>query len=292
MSNTTVVYPIVTALVKAEEIIGPKRTWQAANGEQARFLAEFFVPCRKESGEIAEIESIAAFQAEEINHFLSKRGFKIKLPPFAHNAKWKEFGVASVLDLLVQWLKLGTATTLKALNGQSYPAAHQGMEVSSFYQGTEHGYPVAQLKTKSNDVVYMTRLDHALADFELLHYAHQVTSSLKPIHDYGGVLFPMVDLKQEIDVSWLIGLESTDAEGLPVKIAQALQETHLALNEKGAHAKSAFATTIARASVFMPPKPDLLIDGPFLIWFQRPGLSEPLFVGYMTEEDWKNPGEL
>ena len=291
MSNTTVIYPIVTALVKAEELIGPGRSWRATNQAQERFLKESFEPCRKESGSIAEIESIASFRAEEINRFLSKRGFKIQLRPFAQNTQWKEFGVASVLDLLVKWLKPGKATTLKTSDGQSYAAARQDTEVSSFYRAAGHDYPIAQLKTTSSDLVFLTRLDHAAADFELLHYTRRLVDSIEPINDYSGVVFPMVDLKQEVDVSWLIDLESSSASGQPVKITQALQETHLALNEKGARAKSAFAATIVQAA-YRTPRPDLIIDGPFLIWFERPGLSEPLFVGHITKEDWKNPGEL
>jgi hypothetical protein len=64
------------------------------------------------------------------------------------------------------------------------------------------------------------------------------------------------------------------------------------MNPEGARAKSAVAVAVAVAAAYRPPRPDLLIDGPFLIWFQRPGLSEPLFAGYITEGDWKDPGKL
>lgn len=292
MSSTTVVYPIVTALVKAEEIIGPKRDWQTVNPTQALFLKDFFASCREESGSIAEIESIASFTADDINRFLRERGFNIQLAPLRNDDRWKEFGVASVLDLLVKWFKPGNETRLKGVDKQMYPAVHQGTEVSSFYQADQHGYPIAQLKTTSSDQVYMTKLDNAPADFELLRYARRLASSLKPINDYGGVTFPMVDLKQEVDISWLIDLATISAKGEPVKITQALQETHLAMNEVGARAKSAVAIAVAVAAVYRPAKPELLIDGPFLIWFQRPGLTEPLFVGHITEADWKKPETL
>lgn len=292
MSDTTVMYPVVAALVKAEEEIGPGRDWQTTNETQALFLKEFFVPCRDESRSIKEIESIAAPSADKINRFLREQGFSIELPPFRNDGRWKEFGIASVLDLLVTWLKPGTATTLKGQDKRTYPAAHLKTEVSSFYQTGEHSYPIAELKTTSSDLVYITRLDHALANFELLEYAQRLAGSLKPMYDYGGVIFPMVELKQEADVSWLADLHTVSAAGEPVKITQALQETHLAMNHKGARAQSAFAGTVAVALAYRQPKPDLLIDGPFLIWFQRPGLHKPLFVGYITEEDWKDPGEL
>src|SRR5215469_16290866 len=98
MSKTTVIYPIVTALVKAEETIEPQRTWEAVNSQQERFLTAFFTSCRQESSSIEEIESIAAFSAEEINRFLREHGFTIQLKPFQNDGRWKEFGIASVLD--------------------------------------------------------------------------------------------------------------------------------------------------------------------------------------------------
>jgi hypothetical protein len=291
MSNTTVIYPIVTALVKAEEIIGPERAWQPVNRTQALFLSEFFAPRRPESLSINEIESIASFTADDINRFLRQRGFMIQLAPFRRGGNWREVGVASVLDLLVDWLRPGTETTIRGQDGNVYPAAHLGGTVSSFHQAAHHHYPVAQLQTTSGDRVYMTRLDSASADVELLQYAQQLSGTLQPIYDYSGIVFPMVDLKQEVDISWLLDLETTSAIGEPIKIVQALQETHLAMNPEGARAKSAVALGMLVASVY-EPKPDLVIDGPFLVWFQRPGLTKPLFVGYITEEDWKNPGEI
>jgi Serpin (serine protease inhibitor) len=285
MSSTTVIYPIITALAKAEEIIGPERAWQAVNRTQALFLSEFFVPCRQESLSIAEIESIASFTADEINRFLRERGFRIQLAPFRRGGNWREIGVASVQDLLADWLRPGTETTVQRQDGKVYPAVRLGTAVSCFYRAAHHSYSVAQLETTSGDLVYMTRLDSAPADFELLSRVQQLSGSLQRIFDYNDIVFPMVELKQEVDSSWLLNLETTSSEGEPVKITQALQETHLAMNQEGARAKSAAALAMRVGAVFRP-QPDLVIDRPFLVWFQRPRLTKPLFVGYITEEDW------
>jgi hypothetical protein len=290
MSSTTVIYPIVTALVKAEEIIGPERAWQAVNSTQALFLSEFFASCRQESLSIAEIESIASFTADDINRFLRERGFRIQLAPFRRGGNGRELGIASVLDLLVDWFRPGTGTIVRGQDGKFYPAAHLGGAGSSFHQAAHYRYPVAQLQTVSGDLVYLTRLESAPADFELLRIVQQLSGSLQPIYDYRGVVFPMVDLKQEVDISWLLNLKTTSAEGEPVEVTQALQETHLAMNQEGARAKSAVALEVQITST--SPEAALVIDGPFLVWFQRPGLTKPLFVGYITEEDWKNPGEI
>jgi hypothetical protein len=283
----TVIYPIVAALTKAEEVLGPQPNWRPVNEMQRLFLKEFFASCQAESSSIAEIESIVSFTADEINRFLRERGFAIRLEPLGPG----EFGVASILDLLVEWFESGSETLLMGQNKQIYPAVHQGTGVSNFYQSKRHSYPIVQLRTTSGDQVYLTRLDNAPSGFELLHYTQELAASLKPTSDYGSVTFPMIDLKQQVDISWLINTRATTDQGKQFKITQALQETHLAMNEQGARAKSAVAIGIV-FTAYHAPKPELLIDAPFLIWFQRPGLSAPLLVGYMTEEDWKKPATL
>jgi hypothetical protein len=179
MSKTTVIYPIVAALVKAEEILGPQPNWRPANQMQKRFLKEFFAPCSAESCSIAEIESITSWVADEINRFLLERGFTIQLEPFSHD----EFGVASVLNLLVEWLERGSETLLTGQNKQIYPAVHQRTAVSRFYRSERHSYPIVQLRTISDDLVYLTRLDNPLAGFELLHYAQALAATLTPCRD-------------------------------------------------------------------------------------------------------------
>jgi serine protease inhibitor len=101
----------------------------------------------------------------------------------------------------------------------------------------------------------------------------------------------MVDLKQQVDVHWLIDMWTTDVRGQEIVIEQAFQETHLAMNQEGARARSGVAMGLA-AGLPRWSKPDLIIDGPFLIWFRRSGLSKPLFVGHITQEDWKKPASV
>ena len=102
-AKTVVTYPIVAALVKAEDMLGKNRVWTPKNGMQSRFLADFFRMCRNEVLGIPEIQSIASWSADEINTFLRQRGFDIQLQPFDSST----FGIASVLDVLVEWLRKG-----------------------------------------------------------------------------------------------------------------------------------------------------------------------------------------
>ncbi len=54
------------------------------------------------------------------------------------------------------------------------------------------------------------------------------------------------------------------------------------------------ARSLALCCLGRRPKetPDMIIDAPFLVWFMRPLLNKPLFVGYIATEDWKNPGSI
>ncbi len=83
------------------------------NALQARFLTEIFEPCRAESAQLPDIESIASRDADEINTFLRQRGFRIELKPFDPSS----FGVACILDLMVEWLRAGEETRVQDLAG-------------------------------------------------------------------------------------------------------------------------------------------------------------------------------
>jgi hypothetical protein len=297
MSNTSVIYPLAAALVKAEDILGPDRVWHASNATQSLFMEEFFdAASRKESSSIPEIESIAAWEAETINHFLRERGFNIQLTPFRNSPNSKEFGVASVLDLLVTWLEPGNEVPLRvnstgtttSHDDKEYPAVRM-VKAISFSSTSQHPHAIARLQTQSDDVVYLTRLDKTLTGFDLLHYAKQLSASLSPNYDYAGVVFPMVDLKQNVDISWLIDMQTNTSDNKIALISQALQETHFSMDTKGAHAKSAVALGIRLTHAVVRPRPDLIIDGPMLVWCERPNLSQPLFVAHVTQEDWKKP---
>lgn len=288
-SKTAATYPIVAALVTAEQMegMGPDRQWQSSNDLQRQFLEQFFKACRNEVGNIPEIESLASWNFEEVNAFLRQRGFTIQLQPF----RPPDFGVASVLDLLVEWVQEGEAGTVQGIDTRDYPAVRISQEGADFYEVDGHPHPIVALETKTGDVVYMTMLDSEPAyEFDLIDQVEGLSHGMRPTYGYGGVIFPMVDLDQRVDIRWLIGLTTRGVDGRPATITQALQQNILKINEVGARAKSAVAIEGSRGMHM--PEPDLVINGPFLVWFERSHLAKPLFAGYITQEHWKNPGSL
>lgn len=287
-SITVVTYPMVAALKAAERIMGSGLKWNTVNPQQERFLRDFFSVCSGEIDQIPEIESIASWSADEINEFLRKCGFSIQLEPFNPQT----FGTASVLDLLVEWIEKGTDADLKTEDKKEFPGVYIKEKNVHFYRVPDHPNPIACLITKSNDLVYMTMWDepHVPEGFDLVMKAEIFSSTKKSCDEFGELHFPMVDLDQKVDISWLKGMNTIGQDGIPGKIVQALQQTKLRMNEIGASVQSAVAFGVLRGVTMS--KPTHTIDRPFLIWFEREGLNKPFFVGYIDREDWKRPAKL
>ncbi len=107
------------------------------------------------------------------------------------------------------------------------------------------------------------------------------------------VVFPMIEYNEVVDISWIRGMAARVPDGLPWYISQALQQTKFRMNEIGVKVESAVAMGMRLGYCpGPPPKPDLIIDKPFLLWISRPGMSHPLFIGYFVEKDWKRPEKL
>jgi hypothetical protein len=288
VSATAVSYPLVMALKEADKILGPDRQWEPVNEAQRRFLKDFFEPCRGEA--VPEIQSLASWDAQEINSFLAQRGFNLRVGPFPAD----HFGAASVLDLLVEWVSPGSVITIKSglLRRRSYPGVHLRAGLM-FLRAAGHWGAIARISTKTGTDVYMTMLRSPRPSLDLVALAEELTAKARRTERYLGAKFPMVCLDHFVDVSWIEGVRATAESGVPTIVDKALQQTRLRMNERGARAESAVALVPLTASRWPArPRPPLVINRPFLIWFVRKGLAKPLFVGHITREDWKNPGDI
>lgn len=290
MSLVTSPYTIPTAFVVTEQVVhpnglwvvGPDRRWNPVNEQQRRFL-EIFEIARTEVGSIPEIEAKGSFIAEVLNTFLRTHGFSIELEPFAPD----EFGVAAVFEVVLAWLETGKAHTIVRADGKTYPGVLLEHDMSAFTV-PGHENPVISLPTKTADSVYLTMIEKPADEFAMIATARQFMANRQQARTTQ-VLFPMVDLNVKVALEWLKGMWTLPQSGPRLKVTQALRQTKVKINEEGVRIEEAAAVGIAFAAVFLPKRH--VIDRPFLLWVERPGLSLPLFVGYMTEEDWKNPGK-
>lgn len=287
-SASSAAYPIVAALLAADAFLGPGREWRPCAAEQERFLGAFFAAGRSEVGRIPEIESLASRDAAELNEFLARRGFPAFFAPFGGH----RFGTASVLDLLAEWAREGHVTELETEDGRRFPAVRIAAGGVRFLRAPAHPRPIARLATRSGDIVFMTMMDEPLRGFDLLELALVLSRVGQEVDEFDGLVFPMVDLEQEIGLGWLAGLATDDDDGLPWEIEAALQRNRLRMNEIGARAESAVLLQVVPASIDFEREPDHVIDQPFLLWFEREGLTQPLLAAYVAEEHWRNPGDL
>jgi hypothetical protein len=291
MNRTATFVPIVGALVKAEDILGANLTWQAVNDQQRQFVRNYFSQ-RAQLNRFSpqELRSWVDTMASLLNEVLEREGFTDRLDQFDDD----EFGVVSVLDVLVKWLTEGEATIIKTESMGSYPGVRLANRsgASNFVVGesSHHPHPVAKIDTQSGDHLYITVADKPAADFDLLRRVHMIESSMLSLPDYTSLAFPMINLDETVDITWLKGLKTMGESGL-WKLSQALQQTKFKMNESGAHVKSMVAIGVMRG---IDPSPSfhLVIDKPFFLWIKRPGASIPLFAAHLDEAVWKNPGNL
>ena len=289
MSLVTSPYTIPAAFVATEHVVhpnglwvvGPERRWNPVNEQQRRYL-EIFEIARKEVSAIPEIEAKGSFVAEVLNEFLRVHGFAMELEPFAPD----EFAVAAVFQVVLAWFKAGKAQTIVRSDGKTSPGVLMEHDMPSFTV-PGHENPVISLPTKTADTVYLTMIEKPADEFAMMATARQFMATRQQARTTQ-VLFPMVDLDLKVALQWLKGMWTLPQSGPQLKVTQALRQTKVKMNEEGVRIEEAAAVGIAFAAVFLPNRH--VIDRPFLMWVDRPGLSLPLFVGYMTEKDWKNPG--
>jgi len=285
MSTAAAVHTIVGALASIEEHVGAPPEWVAATEGQATFLREVYAVCRPEVKHIPEIESCGSTNAVELNAFAARRGLAVSFEPFGPDAA----GALSVLDLRIAWTAPGYPTTVVSHDQHQFPAVRLPESQVTFRRALSHAAPIAVISTLSGDAVYLTPLAAPRSD--LVALVRRLTNEFSADGDFGGVVFPMVDLGVQHDLDFIGGLATRTADGRALQVAAAEQKLSLQMNEHGARAEALTRMEFLASTKSSPP-PDLAINAPFLVWILRPSLAAPLFVGHVTREDWRTPGSL
>lgn len=288
MTSTVVLHPIIKALCTASTLLGIQNPspldWRAINSTQEYFL-EKHAPDWNDLNNFAEneLKGFAATDISELNRILKKEGFSIQLPQKDSNA----FGVVSILDVLLNWKEKGHPGTFRSANTHNeYPCVVMESDFNVF-TSSKHNNPIICLRTKSNDVAWITIADRSCEGFELTEHINKIRKSrFGKCENYEIIKFPMVDLDKKEDITWLCEMMLGN-----YYIAYALQQTKFKMNHEGAHVKSAVALGFALSAGPLLKK-ELVIDKPFYIWIERPGISTPYFIGYITEDYWKDPKNL
>lgn len=294
MSKTTAVFPIVRALSRAREFGKAESPWSSRGDgakEQERYiplLESLDAQCNLFSAE--ELKAIASDDVDVINFWLKKNGFDIELKPFTDP---DDFGTAAIMSVLCKWKHPGEERHMYVDDDVLQGARLEEGVTYSRVEGYEH--PIAHIQTENGDVVHLCIADGELEGLDLIEKLKGFTDKGEDIREFDGLQFPKVSLDQEVDISFFeeMGFEGTGARGGKgrLKIKEAKQQTKFKMNHLGAKAESAAAFSMGLECCFVG-KPDMIIDKPFFAWMTRPGLDVPYFAGYISKEDWKDPGEI
>ncbi len=96
----------------------------------------------------------------------------------------------------------------------------------------------------------------------------------------------MVDLVQEVELGWLVGMH-TDDGGAPYVVTYGAQQTKFRMDTRGARVESA---AVAGVRFLSATPTDLVIDRPFFCWIERDGVRTPIMAAYVDQEHWADPG--
>lgn len=290
---TACFYPIAGAMVTAEQELGENRTWEGINPQQVDFLKKWF-----NTGTRADLKALSDVMKGKcsrdykvLNQFLKDEGFSIELQPFRDP---DDFGAASVLKLAMEWETAGTAETLTLdgdESGKYFDAVRMKKNVPEFRNAPGHNHPVVSLATKGGrDTVHLTMVDNPLTDGQVMDKAIELLGRMHFSDDeFDGVIFPMVDLDVQPDISWLLGINTDGTDGRPAIVNQAKQQTKFAIDEFGAKVESAVVIGVTR-SIARRTEPHV-INRPFLAMVTREGVKNLIFAGYISPAHWKRPAK-
>lgn len=289
-TQTLTMFPVLGCLKAAEEWLGQQLQWNVVNDDQQEFMDLFYEKGMEAIPLLGEqLKRKSGSSVGPINAWLKENGFDIEL---RNNPGPGGFAVASILDVLVEWMQKGSRRKITNENG-TFDGVHlkQDQGVTILQNAAVHNHGVARIATKSGDKVYMTPVD-GLPD-ERLAIESRIRSIMVGLNHqdyrYEGVTFPMVNYDRNPDISFLHGLNTpTVAPGYYV--TEAVQQTKFRMNEKGARVESAVAMSVRCLSANL--KSPLVIDQPFLLWIMRDGIGMPLFGGVFAEDVWEDPKNL
>jgi len=288
-TNSLTIAPILGCLKAASGFIKKPLTCTPVNDDQQEFIKRFMGLIGGLDSLTKELVSIADADVQVINRFLKEKGFDIQLPP----APAGSFSVASVLNILVEWLKEGIVTQVRNYNSGMLHDAVKLKEGVQLYRSFKDE-PIVCIRTKSGDIVWITivrdipetrfGIMEVIKDAEVVMDAGFVAAD----RDHEGVIFPMIDYNQFVDISWIEHMRVTD----DWYIDKALQQTKFRMNEKGARAESAVAMTLRLCCCAPQNRSPVIINDTFVLWIERPGVEFPVFAGVFAEDVWNKPANL
>lgn len=285
-SFTVCYHTVFSCLNSAEKIIGiDPGQWQSTTDKQKQTLALYQRFGGKDLKQFkpGEMEGFASYEPKRIAEFLTQKGFA-NLAGSVKNFSAPNFGTVAVMKINVNWLKIGDSEWIK-YREKVYQAAtlHEGVK-SMELPGTEN--QIFRLETQEGDFAYIALIPYEGKDQKGLEteiskvIAPFIRGDIKETDQEMEITFPVVKYDGREDISWLVGINAL-IKTTPVQLADAQMQNKLAMDREGASVESAasmmFLRGLSRA---------FEIKQPFLVWFARPGMNLPYFIGYIAPDSW------
>jgi len=283
------VWPIDASLVTAERfLLGPNRVWRHVNQTQEAFIRDHLGVSRE--GSLDVVKSIASYLAHEIEAWLKQHGFEFKIETLEKN----EFGVASVLDVLLKWPQDCAEKSELNVDETRYAGVWIKRGAKFLYTSDSNTLKKSIVKIPTDNEcinVFLTMIEEPpLGEFGLVTYARYLSGVNKQsldLYDADGVIFPMIQLEEHLRLDWIKKMWTFDNAGFPAWIKQAVQINRLRMNEEGVRAQSAVQLKVP--TMGSSARRPYTFNRPFLLWIEHDSSPEPLFVAWLNFDSWKDP---
>lgn len=270
------IYPFVPALKKALEIIGGEE-WTTTGPKQEELL-NMLAGVSSEDCKYIFLQTCVSRSANDINKFLAANGFDIKLGQLDPGG----IGVASILKIFMTWFS-SEQTTINAENDSVYKGVKITDNIHLLNSNKTNAF-IVEIEVQEGFSIYLSQIPFFRPTDEqnLLLLANKLSETKEYDNSYvlESVSFPEVEMDCNPDVSWIKGLSAGE-----YFITQAVMQTKFLLDKRGAKAEAAVAFAISKG---MSEKINIILDGPFVAWIEKPGVKLPLFVSWCGYDSWKD----
>jgi hypothetical protein len=281
------------AMTAAEVWLG-SANWRAKTPDQQHLLAIMPVFQAAAAGPYGKwVNGYARPTAEELNAILESEGFDIRLGSWAPVPG--AFGTVGLSDVTVSWRKKGEPTVIFTDDDSAqYPAFRldaeangrvvqlDGFAARNLVDGFGADNLVVELTTREDLRVRVVMMPEPGGWRQLTDAAQKLWHAPVVSDQYmDSIVLPKVSMDEQPDINWMVGMSVGSWA-----IGQALQQCKFAMNEHGARVKE------ATAFGFESMKPTFFVNRPFLIVIGDPAAEVPVFQAHLTQECWKDPGNL
>jgi len=259
--------------------------WRGLNGEQQEFLS-WYASREEQIEKLTDLQALASRDYAQLNTFLQAHGFGAAFEPF------DGIGVASILDMLVQWAIEGEPTTIERVSAPfgPYPAFQIRSGAVDVYGAPGYKDPVLRLRTKTGHSLWLMKSDLPESGLALNRVAQQLLEAgLTPNRRWTvGVVVPMLEMDIAADLSWLLGATAANGDG-DYHIEQAFQRFKLRADHHGAHVEVATGLMVSMSSCG-PISYPYRLDDPFIGFFTHPDNDTmPLAAFWADTDTWRTP---